>query len=161
MVGESGWLDPTEFPPEKGRVIPPVDPKTLIEPSAELTARGKTLFESNCVQCHGALGLGDGPAANTMNPRPRNFTSPAGWTNGYHLPGIFKTLSEGVKGTSMAPFDYLSRKDRMALAHYAQSLGAFPHNTAGLQVMDALSKELAAPGENSASNARLTCRSAR
>jgi len=147
VVGDSGWLDPTEFPPEKGRVIPPIDPKTLIGPSAELTARGKTIFEINCIQCHGALGLGDGPASNTMNPRPRNFTSPVGWTNGYHLPGIFKTLSEGVKGTSMAPFDYLSRKDRMALAHYVQSLGAFPHDTASPQAMDALSKELAAPGE--------------
>ncbi len=30
VVGEPGWLDPAEFPPERGRVIPPVDPKTLI-----------------------------------------------------------------------------------------------------------------------------------
>ncbi len=147
VVGESGWLDPTEFPPERGRVIPPVDPKTLIAPSAELTARGKELFENNCVQCHGALGHGDGPAAGTMNPHPRNFMSPVGWTNGYDLPAIFKTLSEGVKGTSMSAFDYMSRKDRMALAHYEQSLGAFPHNTASPQAMEALSKALAAPGE--------------
>jgi mono/diheme cytochrome c family protein len=149
VVGESGWLDPTEFPPEKGRVIPPVDPKTLIEPSAGLTARGKTLFENNCVQCHGTLGHGDGPAAATMNPGPRNFTSPVGWTNGYDLPGIFKTLSEGVKDTSMAPFDYLSRKDRMALAHYVQSLGTFPHSGSP-QTMEVLSKELASPGEKTA-----------
>jgi mono/diheme cytochrome c family protein len=145
--GESGWLDPTEFPPERGRIIPPVDPKTLMEPSAELTALGKKLFEDNCVQCHGPAGRGDGPAATMMNPRPRNFASPAGWTNGYHLPGIFKTLSEGVQNTSMASFDYLSRKNRMALAHYAQSLSVFPHNTASPQAMEALSKELASAGE--------------
>jgi mono/diheme cytochrome c family protein len=147
VAGESGWLDPTEFPPAKGAVIPPVDPKTLIEPSAELTAHGKELFESNCVPCHGSLGRGDGPAAGTMVPHPRNFTSPVGWKNGYDLPGIFKTLSEGIAGTSMAPFDYLPRSDRMALAHYAQSLGAFHHNTARPQAMDALSKELASAGE--------------
>jgi mono/diheme cytochrome c family protein len=146
VVGQSGWLDPTEFPPEKGRVIPPVDPKTLIEPSAELVASGNKLFEDNCIQCHGPQGHGNGPAASTMNPQPRNFSSPAGWTNGYDLPGIFKTLSEGVPGTSMAPFDYLSRKDRMALAHFVQSLGAFPH-TGNPKALEALSKELAAPGE--------------
>jgi mono/diheme cytochrome c family protein len=146
-AGETGWLDPTEFPPEKGAVIPPVDPKTLIEPSPELKARGKELFESNCVQCHGPLGYGDGPAASTMNPKPRNFTSPAGWKNGHDLPGIFKTLSGGVPGTSMAPFDYLTRSNRMALAHYVQSLGAFSHDAASPQAMEALSKELASAGE--------------
>ncbi len=147
VVGESGWLDPTEFPPQKGSVIPPVDPKTLMAPSPELISRGKTLFESNCTACHGPQGHGDGPASATMNPRPRNFTSPDGWTNGYHEPGIFKTVTEGVSGTSMSPFDYLTKKDRMALVHYVQSLGAFPHNTANPERMDALSKELASAGE--------------
>jgi mono/diheme cytochrome c family protein len=161
VVGESGWLDPTEFPPERGRVVPPVDPKTLIEPSAELTARGKELFESDCVQCHGPAGHGDGPAAATMNPRPRNFSSPERWTNGYDLPGIFKTLSGGVQGTSMSPFDYLSRKDRMALAHYVQSLGAFPHDTAGPQALEALSKELATAGERTPNRIPLSMATAR
>ncbi len=147
VVGESGWLDPSEFPPEKGGEIPPVDPKTLLTPSTEMIARGKLLFESNCTPCHGLQGRGDGPAAGTMNPRPRNFTSPDGWTNGYNAPGIYKTLSEGVSGTSMASFDYLPKKDRMALLHFVQSLGAFPHNTASSQQMDALSRQLAAAGE--------------
>lgn len=129
VVGEPGWLDPTEFPPERGRVIPPVDPATLIAPSAALMTRGKELFAANCVSCHGEQGHGDGPASVTMNPRPRNFTNPSGWTNGYDLPAVYKTVSTGVPGTSMASFDYLSRKDRMALAHYVQSLGAFSHGT--------------------------------
>lgn len=145
--GEPGWLDPTEFPPEKGRLIPPVDPATLIAASPALTEKGKSLFERNCIQCHGESGHGDGPASSTMNPRPRNFTSPDGWTNGYNLPAIYKTLSMGVPGTSMAPFDYVTKRDRMALAHYVQSLGAFSHDTASPEAMAALSKELAAPGE--------------
>jgi mono/diheme cytochrome c family protein len=147
VVGETGWLDPTEFPPERGRVIPPVDPRTLMAPSAELMAEGKELFEKNCIQCHGQLGHGDGPAAATMNPRPRNFASPEGWTNGYDMPSIYKTVSGGVNGTSMASFNYLSRKERMALVHYVQSLGAFSHNTATPQALEALSKELARAGE--------------
>lgn len=145
--GEPGWLDPTEFPPERGRVIPPVDPKTLITQSPELIAKGKDLFAANCVPCHGEQGHGDGPASVTMSPQPRNFTSPNGWTNGYDLPAIYKTVSAGVPGTSMASFDYLSRKDRMALAHYVQSLSTFPHGTGSPEALEALSKELAAPGE--------------
>ncbi len=147
VVGEPGWLDPTEFPPEKGRVIPPVDPATLISASPGLIARGQQLFANNCVPCHGEQGHGDGPAASTMNPRPRNFTSPEGWKNGYDLPAIYKTVSTGVPGSSMASFDYFSRRDRMALAHYVQSLGAFTHGTGSAEAVAALSKELAAPGE--------------
>ena len=146
VVGEPGWLDPTEFPPERAREIPPVDPQALIASSPELVARGKVLFARNCVTCHGELGHGDGPAAGTMNPRPRNFTNPDGWTNGYELPAIFMTLSQGVKGTSMAAFDYLQRTDRMALAHYVQALGTFPHGAGSPQALEALSKELASPG---------------
>jgi mono/diheme cytochrome c family protein len=147
VVGETGWLNPEEFPPQRGGVIPPVDPKTLLEPSADLVSHGKDLFEKNCAQCHGPAGRGDGTAAGTMNPKPRNFTSPAGWTNGFDAPGIFKTLTQGVSGTSMASFDYLSQKDRMALMHYVQSLGSFSHKTENPQAMEALNKALAAAGE--------------
>jgi mono/diheme cytochrome c family protein len=146
VFGETGWLDLTEFPPQKGGVVPPVDPQTLIGVTSQLMSRGKTLFEANCTPCHGTAGHGDGPSAATMNPQPRNFTRPEGWTNGYRLLGIFKTLSEGVKGTSMAAFDYLSKRDRMALAHYVQSLGAFAKQE-DPQAVAALSKELAAAGE--------------
>ncbi len=147
VSGETGWLNPAEFPPERGAVIPPVDPKTLLSPTPELVSRGKELFETNCTPCHGPAGLGDGPAAATMNPHPRNFTRPDGWTNGYEIPDIFKTLSQGVSGTSMASFDYLSKKDRMALVHYVQSLGKFPRKDPGSESMEALSKELASAGE--------------
>ena len=147
VMRETGWLNPAEFPPQRGMVIPPVDPATLMTPSAELTGRGKTLYEANCTACHGPQGRGDGPAAGTMNPKPRNLSSPDGWKNGYHAPAIFKTLKEGIAGTSMASFDYLSKKDRMALVHYVQSLGAFSHDTASSESMDALSRELASAGE--------------
>ncbi len=144
--GETGWLDPAEAPPQKGGIIQPVDPKMLIEATPALASRGKALFDANCTPCHGAAGHGDGPAAATMNPRPRSFVSPDGWVNGYGLPGIYKTLSEGIKGTSMASFDYLPKKDRMALGHYVQSLGTFPKQESTQAIAD-LSKELASAGE--------------
>jgi mono/diheme cytochrome c family protein len=147
VVGEPGWLDPTEFPPEKGKEIAPVDPKALITYSPELIARGGTIFAANCIPCHGELGRGDGIAAATMNPRPRNLTSPAGWRNGFDLAAIYKTLSAGVKGTSMSAFDSLSKRDRMAVAHYVQALGVFPHGTGSAEALKTLSAELVAPGE--------------
>jgi high-affinity iron transporter len=41
-------------------------------------AYGRDLFQENCVSCHGTLGAGDGPSADTLNPKPRNFTAPEG-----------------------------------------------------------------------------------
>jgi mono/diheme cytochrome c family protein len=147
VIGESGWLNPEEFPPQKGSVIPPVDPKTVIEPTEALITRGKELFQKNCAPCHGPLGRGDGPAASTMNPKPRNLFTADGWKNGADEPGIFKTLSEGIKGTSMAAFDYLSKKDRMAIVHYAQAIGPTPRKRGSAQSMEALANQLASAGE--------------
>jgi len=147
ISGETGWLDLTEFPPMKGKIIPPVDPKTLMVSSGELLDRGKMLYDQNCIPCHGPGGLGDGPAASTMNPRPRNLADSVGWINAYDLPGIYTTLSEGIRGTSMNAFNYLSKKDRMALVHFVQSLGEFSHETENTQALEDLSEKLASAGE--------------
>ena len=144
--GQAGWLDPGEYPPTKGYVVPPLDPKTVLTATPALLSEGKELFAANCVPCHGATGKGDGPAGGGLNPAPRNFTSPDGWKNGYQIPEIFKTLTEGVPGTGMAAYDYLSPRDRMALVHYVRSLGAFPHGPDDPAAMAALSKGLASSG---------------
>jgi mono/diheme cytochrome c family protein len=36
---------------------------------------GRSLFEVQCVACHGREGKGNGPAAAAMNPRPANLTN--------------------------------------------------------------------------------------
>lgn len=147
VTGETGWLDPTEFPAQKGRIIPPVDPAALIEPSDELKDIGKKLYETNCVACHGALGRGDGPAGANIDPKPRDFKAAQGWTNGSNIPDIFLTLSKGIPGSSMASFDYLTKRERMALVHYVQLLGGYPPGSRDTKAMRALSEELASPGE--------------
>lgn len=35
------------------------------------------IFMTVCATCHGADGTGTGPAAQTLNPKPRNYTDPA------------------------------------------------------------------------------------
>jgi len=89
----------------------------------ELISHGKELFQVNCIACHGPEGKGNGPAAAALNPHPRNFTSDAGWVNGRSVPMVFKTLKEGVPGSSMASFATLPTDDRWALVHFVLSLG--------------------------------------
>lgn len=48
---------------------PPRDPNQPTE--------ARLLFMNVCSQCHGLEGKGDGPAAESLNPKPRNYTDPA------------------------------------------------------------------------------------
>ncbi len=147
VQGETGWLDPTDYPATAREVIPPIDPKTVMTPNPALMTRGKALYAQSCATCHGPEGKGDGAAGKGLNPKPRNFTEGAAWKNGTHLENIYKTLDEGIKGSSMVSYNYLSKKDRMALAHVVQSLGAFDHGANDPKAMAALEKLFASAGE--------------
>jgi len=68
---------------------------------------GKELYQHRCQSCHGEQGAGDGPAAEHMYPKPRDFTlalfkyktSP-----GTELPlddDLFNTIKNGLTGTGM------------------------------------------------------------
>ena len=39
--------------------------------------KGKGLFDKNCASCHGAGGKGDGVAAASLNPKPKDLTDKA------------------------------------------------------------------------------------
>ena len=127
-------------------MIPPVDPKTVLTPTPELLARGKTLYSQTCSSCHGPEGRGDGPAGADLTPKPRNFTAKDGWKNGTRIEDIFRTLDAGIKGSAMVSYDYLSKKDRMALVHVVQSLGAFDHGPSDPKARAALEERLRVGG---------------
>jgi mono/diheme cytochrome c family protein len=141
-----GWLDQAEAPASKGRDLPPVDPATVMTPNPKLLARGEVLFKQNCSSCHGNSGRGDGPAAGTLNPRPRNFAQPAGWKRGFHVTDIFTTISTGIKGTGMAAFDFIMPADRMALVHYVRSLGSFDRGAEDPKALEALANQFRSTG---------------
>lgn len=98
----------------------------LSKASPELIAQGRTLFQQNCVVCHGAEGRGDGAAAAALTPKPRNFTQTEGWKNGRAPAQIFKTITNGLPPSAMASFATLSVEERSALAEYVDSLGPTP-----------------------------------
>lgn len=85
---------------------------------------GQAVYMKRCVQCHGVSGDGNGPVADSMYPRPRDYTR-----------GIFKftstpyggkprrqdlmaTLERGVVGTSMPNFRLLPKKELEAVVDY-------------------------------------------
>jgi mono/diheme cytochrome c family protein len=84
------------------RPEPPAQYASLRNPlpaSPENIAKGKAIFDANCAVCHGTGGLGNGPTAGSLNPKPINFTTP-----------IHKELPDGYwfwrvsKGGGVPPF---------------------------------------------------------
>ena len=52
------------------------------------------MFQNVCSQCHGMSGAGDGPAAASLNPKPRNYTD-AAWQASVTDDEIKKIIVEG------------------------------------------------------------------
>jgi len=61
---------------------------------------GAAGYARNCVACHGSAGDGDGPRAHNIDPRPRNFISPAAMKI-FNRPGLYYGIKFGVKGRIM------------------------------------------------------------
>ncbi|HZW38670.1 MAG TPA: cytochrome c [Ignavibacteriaceae bacterium] len=105
----------------EAKSIPPMDLNLIAKPSEQIIQDGKTLFNKVCVSCHGEDGKGTGPGAAGLNPAPRNFTSNDNWKNGPKFSGIYKTLEEGIPGSAMISYDYLTPQEKVGLAHYIRN----------------------------------------
>jgi cytochrome c oxidase cbb3-type subunit 2 len=78
---------------------------------------GKNVYRANCEACHGEKGDGNGPQADRLKTKPRDFTkgiykfrsTPSG-----SLPldqDMYRTVSGGVRATSMLPQLQLSERE--------------------------------------------------
>jgi mono/diheme cytochrome c family protein len=100
-----------------------VGPAVLLStdlPSAELARfelRGAALFTQHCGGCHGPGGKGDGPAAVSLLPAPRDLTRTR-----FSDAALSRTLWEGVRGSSMPGWHELTANDLRALAAHVRSL---------------------------------------
>ena len=92
--------------------------------AAEDVSAGEGIFQSNCAVCHGAKGVGGaaGPALQQRQMRKGG----SDWA-------LFKTISNGIVGTSMPP-STLPENDRWRLVAYVKSLakGAEAHSESPL-----------------------------
>jgi high-affinity iron transporter len=85
-------------------------------------ARGAEVYQANCAGCHGALGLGDGPAGTGLEPKPTNLAAGAALRDRSPL-DYYRRITIGVVGTAMPPFELrLPAQDRWAAALYATLL---------------------------------------
>jgi mono/diheme cytochrome c family protein len=119
-----------EIVPAGGSVVLGVKVAEISNPTTELIAKGKELFQTTCAACHGTEGKGDGIGGASLNPKPRNFTSPEGWKNGRKLTDMWKTIEEGIPGSGMISYNFIPVSDRFAIIHYINSImGDFQKNT--------------------------------
>lgn len=106
---------------------------------------GKKLYRRWCAQCHGEEGKGDGPAADFVYPRPRDFTLAifkVRRTLSGQLPtdhDLFNTISKGLPGTSMPAWErFIPESDRWQLVHHIKTfdeLGFFKEEPPKEQVV--------------------------
>ncbi len=87
-----------------------------VEPTPENISKGQAIYKKHCQMCHGATGLGDGPAGKRLNPKPYNLQDKekmASLTDEQ----LFKEISKG-KGP-MPPFERKLKEDErwMVLHH--------------------------------------------
>jgi len=83
--------------------------------------RGIVLYRKNCAGCHGYAGWGDGPAAKFLlgEDAPRDFRRAMFRSRSTDdLPtdaDLFRTITYGMPGAAMPPFDHLPPDDRWQL----------------------------------------------
>ncbi len=91
-------------------------------------ARAEEMWRSQCAGCHGPTGVGDGVQGLDLEPEPKNFHDPevmAALTPSR----AFSRIVDGVRGTAMPSWGYLSVAERWALAFLALS---FQHDPAAV-----------------------------
>lgn len=102
--------------------------------SPDVIEKGKALYEGKgaCVNCHGARGLGDGPAAKNLNPSPRNFHHRGFWrhrTDGE----IFWVIKHGLPGTAMMGFgSQLSDEEIWTVIRYLRTFAGGHESRGGM-----------------------------
>ncbi|MGB1016289.1 MAG: c-type cytochrome [Nannocystaceae bacterium] len=95
--------------------------------SAERLNHGRKLYLRSCASCHGYEGKGDGPAARSLDPKPRNFqnadflytSTPKG-----ELPtddDLVAIISQGKLDRGMPSWRGLQVDDIQALADYIKT----------------------------------------
>lgn len=103
------------------KTVPPIDIYALSQPTDQVISKGKTLYTTNCVSCHGEDGNGIGAASAGLNPPPRNFLVKDGWKNGSKISQIYQTLQEGIASGGMVAYDFILPEDRLSIIHYIRS----------------------------------------
>jgi len=87
---------------KKQSEAPVADQETTNRAVAAATDEAQTMFKTVCATCHGESGLGNGPGAAALNPKPRNYTDPK-WQASVSDDDLKKTILLGGQGVGKSP----------------------------------------------------------
>ncbi|MBI3995250.1 MAG: c-type cytochrome [Nitrospirae bacterium] len=111
-----------------GSTSPDEIPSKKVNTSPDAIEAGKKIYERRCLPCHGVNGAGDGPAADVMDPRPRDFTRglyKLRSTAFNELPtdeDLYRTISRGIPGSGMPSWKrLLSEDERLQVIAYIKT----------------------------------------
>jgi len=78
------------------------EPPAAVAPAQLAVGDARQLFQSKCTVCHGSVGLGDGPGAAALTPKPRAFAD-AAWQNSVTDEQIGNTIIMGGAAVGKSP----------------------------------------------------------
>lgn len=120
-----GDLTPAELPDDVGAF------SSKLPNTPELRQAGKEIYMKRCMPCHGVNGDGNGPTADTLNPRPRDFTRglfklrTTAWKDAPTEENHFRTVTRGVPGTAMPAFRaILTEQERWQVVYFERAFFA-------------------------------------
>ena len=91
--------------------------------NGETIARGRQIFSNSCAGCHGAGGVGDGPAGKNLDPAPRDLTRAQDYKYGHLELGLHRTGAHGVPDTGMTGWGEVLDPDELwAVTHFIRTL---------------------------------------
>ena len=113
-----GMPDAQAIPPMKLELMT-VKMQNPLQPTPEVLAHGKELFETDCAPCHGMTGKGDGTVVHLLQHKPANL-----------MTGVSKNLPDGYiygyirnGGIWMPSYDdAMSSNERWQVVVYLRSL---------------------------------------
>ena len=95
----------------------------------DMLETGKKVYFKRCVWCHGVEGGGDGPSADRLFTRPRNFiqgTFKIRVTDSGELPmdiNLINTVKNGLQGSAMPAWgEFLSENEILSVVQFVKSL---------------------------------------
>ncbi len=135
------------------------------KPDPKMIEEGKKIYFRKCVWCHGVDGAGDGPGADRLWPRPRNFnqgTFKIRHTASGELPlfdptkpvagqnDLFDTVTHGLPGSAMPSWDgILTEQQRLQVLSFVTMQlvkdRKFDDKTETFSVLDIANKDAMKP----------------